>query len=237
MKFIKKLLPKEIYQIAVDFYLDKIIKYKNDSYSQEGEDLILKRLFENKKDGFYVDVGAHHPRRFSNTYSFYRIGWRGINIEARPGSKKQFDKVRKRDINIEAAISDISSELTYYFFDDPALNSFDKELSFDRAKNSKYKIIKKVTLKTIKLSEVLDLYLDPFQEIDFMSIDTEGYDLSVLKSNNWDKYIPKVILCEDSEFDFSSPSKSEIYNFLLERNYKLISKTINTLIFKNINKL
>lgn len=40
------------------------------SWSQEGEDLILRRIFENKNTGFYVDVGAHHPKRFSNTIFF-----------------------------------------------------------------------------------------------------------------------------------------------------------------------
>ena len=44
-------------------------------YSQNGEDLILNRLFENKEKGFFIDVGAHHPIRFSNTYLFYKKGW------------------------------------------------------------------------------------------------------------------------------------------------------------------
>ena len=49
--------------------------YALKSYSQEGEDMILKRIFENQTTGFYVDVGAHHPKRFSNTYYFYKKGW------------------------------------------------------------------------------------------------------------------------------------------------------------------
>ena len=55
-------------------------------YSQEGEDMILGKIFSGQKHGFYVDVGAHHPLRFSNTYLFYLKGWRGINIDAMPGS-------------------------------------------------------------------------------------------------------------------------------------------------------
>ena len=52
-------------------------RLKNDlksacSYSQEGEDLILQRIFHNQKDGFYIDVGAHHPFRFSNTALLYK---------------------------------------------------------------------------------------------------------------------------------------------------------------------
>ncbi len=71
------------------------------SYSQEGEDLILQRFFETKENGFYIDVGAHNPTRFSNTFIFYLKGWRGINIEPTPGSKTAFDSVRPKDLNIE----------------------------------------------------------------------------------------------------------------------------------------
>lgn len=54
------------------------------SWSQEGEDQVLRRIFEKQAFGFYVDVGAHHPKRFLNTYVFYKSGWRGINIHAMP---------------------------------------------------------------------------------------------------------------------------------------------------------
>src|SRR5690349_18351333 len=78
------------------------------SYSQEGEDMVLRRVFEHKAHGFYVDVGAHHPMRFSNTYFFYRRGWRGINIDARPGSKREFDRARPRDINVECGVAQVA---------------------------------------------------------------------------------------------------------------------------------
>src|SRR5690242_3324544 len=64
------------------------------SYSQEGEDRILHSIFETVADGFYVDIGAHHPKRFSNTYLFYQRGWRGINVDAMPGSMVRFKRVR-----------------------------------------------------------------------------------------------------------------------------------------------
>src|SRR5437868_6288327 len=82
------------------------------SYSQDGEDLVLSRFLSSENKGFYVDVGAHHPTRFSNTYFFYKKGWRGINIDAMPGSMIAFDKMRPRDTNVEAAISDNDSEIT-----------------------------------------------------------------------------------------------------------------------------
>ena len=64
------------------------------SYSQEGEDLVLRRYLEGRTSGFYVDVGAHDPKRFSNTHLFYERGWRGINIEPSPAAMKNFMRDR-----------------------------------------------------------------------------------------------------------------------------------------------
>ncbi len=66
------------------------------SFSQEGEDMLLRSIFVDKSTGFYVDVGAYHPQRFSNTNHFYLAGWRGINIDAMPGSMEPFHQFRPR---------------------------------------------------------------------------------------------------------------------------------------------
>src|SRR4051812_17526869 len=77
------------------------------SYSQEGEDMVLQSFYEGRKKykGFYIDVGAHHPYRFSNTLFFYKKGWRGINIEPTPNAVKAFNIFRRRDINLNIGIS------------------------------------------------------------------------------------------------------------------------------------
>ena len=98
----------------------------NFSYSQEGEDILLKRIFNNKKNGFYVDVGAHHPKRFSNTNIFYQMGWRGINIDPMPSSMDLFKRYRPRDINLEFGVAKKKGIMKYYIFNDPALNSFQR---------------------------------------------------------------------------------------------------------------
>lgn len=231
MKLLKQILPQNIYKFLFEFY-NKLNPYYTKSYSQEGEDLILKRFFENKQTGFYIDVGAYHPIRFSNTYYFYKMGWSGINIEARPGSKKFFDRIRKRDINIEAAISDEGRELVYYKFNEPALNGFSKEISFERNKLSNYKIIDEIKITTLPLSEVLKKYLPEKIKVNFMSIDVEGLDLNVLKSNDWNICRPTYILVEDLNFDVMFPEKSEIFNFMKGKGYNLVAKTYNTLFFK-----
>jgi len=207
--------------------------YAIKSYSQEGEDMILRRIFEYSEPGFYVDISAHHPKRFSNTYYFYRKGWRGINIDANPGCMELFRKMKPRDINLEIAISNKKQELIYYIFNEPALNTFSKILAKKIDGKGKYKICKEVKIKTLTLGEVLNNYLSKDTEIDFLSIDVEGLDFQVLRSNNWYKYKPKVILIEDLNFSFDSPNNSKIYNFLIDKGYHLIAKTMNTIFYRN----
>lgn len=211
----------------------RLNKFQNRSYSQEGEDLILSRFFEGKRKGFFIDIGAFHPIRFSNTFKFYKLGWHGINIEARPGSKKLFDSIRKRDINVECPVSDVASELVYYCFNEPALNGFSSQLTMERKGIGHYKVIKEIKMMTKRLDEILDKYLLIDQKIDFMSIDVESFDLNVLKSNNWNKYKPEVILVEDLEFDFNNSSSITLY--LKSNGYQMFARTFNTSLFKLIS--
>lgn len=214
-------------------YPQQSYAYHNLSFAQEGEDLVLKRIFESQQKGFYIDVGAHHPQRFSNTYLFYLKGWRGLNIDAMPGSMKSFEELRKEDINIEAAISDSSEILEYYIFDEPALNGFSRQLSANRDENSNFKIVDKKLIQTHKLSEILDRHLPPRQEIDFLSIDVEGLDYQVLLSNNWSKYRPKVILFEELSTSLEDISgRSATLSLLRDLGYELFAKTVNTSFYK-----
>lgn len=204
------------------------------SYSQEGEDMVLRSFYEGKKNykGFYVDIGAHHPYRFSNTHYFYKKGWKGINVEPTPGAIKAFNLFRRRDINLNVGISSDIDTLTFYCFNEPALNGFSKEISEERDKtSSKYKIVKEVAITTYPLAHVLDKYLPSSQKIDFLTIDVEGLDLQVLKSNNWVKYKPSYILVED-RINFDNIRDSEIYVYLEEQGYQLVAKTLRTLFFK-----
>jgi len=210
--------------------------HHNLSYSQEGEDMILSRFFENKENGFYVDVGAHHPQRFSNTYLFYLRGWRGINIDAMPGSMESFNKIRVGDINLEFPISDCHQTLTYYEFNEPALNGFCRDISMKRNGTGNYRIISERDLKTYTLSEVLNKYLPTGQIIDFLTVDVEGLDLQVLKSNNWHKYRPQIVSVEDLNiFSISQIHQSKIALFMEKQNYTLYAKTINNLFFIKTN--
>jgi FkbM family methyltransferase len=202
------------------------------SYSNDGEDLFLGRIFDNHIIGFYVDIGAHHPKRFSNTYRFYQRGWRGLNVDATPGSMEAFVQTRPRDINVEMGVSDKEEELTFYCFNDGALNGFSKDLSDLRASYPDYKIIKQIPVKTVRMETLLDMYLPVDQEINFCSIDVEGLDYQVLRSNNWNKYRPQILLIEVLDLALSDVNDNEIVIFLNSVGYELYGKGVNTLYFK-----
>ena len=207
--------------------------FVNLSFSQEGEDLVLNRLMQDKANGFFVDVGAHHPLRFSNTYKFYLQGWKGINIDPLPNSMQLFNKIRTRDINLEIAIlENPSSDMTYYMFDEPALNTFDKELATERNDKTPYHLVNQVIVPCYKLSDILEKHLPKGQFIDFLSIDVEGMDLEVLKSNDWAKFKPQYVVIESLFSQVKEDLNSKVNQFLMDRDYALVSKTASTLIYK-----
>ena len=211
--------------------------WANHSWSQEGEDRILHRIFEQQSVGFYVDIGAHHPKRFSNTYFFYRRGWRGINIDAMPGSMKIFEKLRPRDINLECGISNSRGKLDYYIFNESALNGFSKKLSKERNNDdSTYQINEIIKVEVLPLSMILNYQLPEKQIIDFMSIDVEGLDYEVLISNDWSKYRPKYVLTEVLDSSLHEIEKSQIGKFMKNVGYFLYAKCIHTVIFKELVK-
>jgi len=203
-------------------------------YGQDGEDLILNRLLEGKRTGFYVDVGAHHPMRFSNTYLFYKRGWNGINIDAMPGSMVSFNRIRPRDINIECGVASQRGILTYYCFDEPALNTFDRAEA--ELKNSPpYRILKTVEVAVDRLEAIIDKYLPPGQQIDFLNVDVEGKDEEVLRSNDWKRYRPRFILAETLRGDILNMAKCPIVQFLQTVGYRPVSKAYNTSFFAREN--
>ncbi len=84
------------------------------SYAQDAEDVLLKRVFPQDYQGFYIDAGASDPVRFSVTKHFYDQGWRGVNIEPVPSVWLRLRDQRPRDVNLNAALSDREGRLTFY---------------------------------------------------------------------------------------------------------------------------
>lgn len=213
--------------------LDPLAKYAHESYAQEGEDIILNRLFMSQKSGFYVDVGAFHPGHISSTYSFYKRGWRGINIDAMPGVMANFNRLRPRDINLEIAIANQRGIATYHIYRASELNTLSRKWMEERPQDEHvYQVVDTVEVETYPLAEVLDIHLTPGQPIDFMDVDVEGLDLEVIQSNAWDRYRPRVVLVEQAGVhSLDTLQNDPATQYMASIDYSVIAKTFNTVFY------
>lgn len=235
LKEIKKFIPTSVKIKLRRFKNYFIDDYGIKSYSQEGEDMILNRIFNGKSNGFYVDIGAHHPKRFSNTNFFYQRGWSGINVEPNPDVLRIFNIERHRDINLQCGISTSVGKLKYFCFDDPALNTFDEVTAQSRIEETSYRLVKIQEIPVYQLKDILIENLPSEKTIDFLSIDVEGFDLFVLKSNDWDLFRPSYVLVEVLNATLEQAINSEIANFMKDQRYSTFARTYNTLIFRDLN--
>ena len=186
-------------------------KFVKGSYSQMQEDLYIDGLLNRKRKGFYVDVGAFDPERFSNTKRFYIRGWRGINIEPDPRNIKKFQKERPRDINLNMGIGTRPRRAYFYRFLPDTLSTFSMKEAV-KNKESGFRFVGKVKVAILSLSIVLEKYCKK-GKIDLLSVDAEGTDLDVHRSNNWEKFRPRVICVETKR-------QEKIKRYLLAASYR-----------------
>lgn len=162
---------------------------------------------------------------------FYKRGWRGINIEPNPDVSRLFQSARPRDINLQLGVSDTPGSMTYYQFDETALNTFDSEIVNSRLVKTDYKLISTREVDVARLDQILNNYLPTNTKPDYFSIDVEGFDLVVLKSNDWKRFRPTCVLVEEIGTSVEDVMHSEIFKYMNEQQYLLVAKTYNTLIF------
>ena len=199
--------------------------FKKSNFSQSNEEIILNKLFSGIKNGFYIDVGCHHPRRFSNTALLYKNGWNGINIDASAKNLKLFNVFRKRDKNVKALISEKSENLKFYYFNESALNGILSQSKVDSLKDLGYKVIDQQFITTQRLDDILVTCKVPNKTIDLLDIDVEGYDFQVLKSIDLNLFHVKVILIETGE------NENQIIKYLSNYNYNIYKKIDRNVFF------
>ncbi len=174
--------------------------------------------------GFYVDIGAHHPFRFSNTYALYKAGWSGINIDPMPKSMEKFRRFRPRDINLEIAIGASQDIKPYYIFEERALNTFDESLARDYARLSR--LVDVISIPCYPINAILVRYASA--PIDLLSIDVEGQDMAILSTLDFAVYAPRVVLAESFSQDLM---RDPLVSFMQTKGYNLLAKTTRTCIF------
>tara|TARA_B100001287_G_C22634970_1_gene507065 strand:- start:616 stop:1347 length:732 start_codon:yes stop_codon:yes gene_type:complete len=240
MKLEEKIKKKYLYSNKLNFfklayyfahYIKSLFRRKI-IYSNWSIDLAVDFFFKNKKKGIYIDVGCHLPLLNNNTYLLYRRGWTGINIDLDFNAIDTFNFLRKKDTNVQACISNDEKIKELFFFHARSAKNTLNEQRGDGAKE-----ILKIQTKTLNSIIQNSPYSD--KEIDFLSLDVEGSELDVLQGFDIEKYKPKIIVAEyipptSKEFyevNISDIIDSNLYKFLINKNYKLINWIHDDLMF------
>lgn len=199
-------------------------------YSQYNDEKIICKFFDNKKNGYCVDIGAADGIINSNTrFLIEKNEWSGTLIEPHPVFFHNLNELYKTNLNIKTlnlAIFDKNSEMDFY----TSGNGYEAQVSTLDIE-FKEKIIKLYgytygicRVKTLTLQSLLD---DIKEEIDFLSIDAEGVDLQILKSHDWIIKRPSLI-CVEHSIDISI-----LNSFMESINYKKYDNNCGNTFYKN----
>jgi FkbM family methyltransferase len=152
------------------------------SYAQAGEDLLVRFLFGMLQIDrpTFLDIGAYHPWRFSNTALLYVGGSRGINVEPDPDSATAFRRQRPGDLTRNVGCGPEPGRLTFYRMSAPTLNTFSHEAAQAAVAESggRYQITSTFDVDVCTVPQILDGRPCP----DFVSLDVEGMDLAILQT-------------------------------------------------------
>lgn len=205
------------------------------AYSQSGEDMIADFVFTaiGHRYPTYLDLGAHHPRRYSNTQYFYENGSRGVNVEADPGLIGLFQTERPLDINLNVGVGvDGADTLPFYVMSTPTLNTFDREEAERCVAMGTHRIMRVIDMPLRGVNEIIAQYFCGTAP-DFLSVDVEGLDYEIITSIDLQRYRPIVICVETITFseNFDGRKIDSIGAYLEQKGYFLYADTSINSIF------
>jgi FkbM family methyltransferase len=205
------------------------------SYAFTAEDRIIESLLKPliTYEGFYVDVGCNDPRFISNTFLLYRRGWKGICVDANEKLIAKHKKIRPRDKAICALVSNEKKEMDFVTLTNNVLSSAENKYLHEMRQQGQ-QIVDKKRMTTRSLTEILDECHAP-SSFDLLSVDAEEFDLMVLQSLDFNRYIPKLIVAEAEDFEANNPTVHPMYIFLTGKGYKLTGSILTNLYFTKIN--
>jgi FkbM family methyltransferase len=184
--------------------------------SNKAQDELVWEFFSRRRDGFFVEVGANHPRAGSQTWLLEQNGWRGILVEPQEDLFQALCRDRPKSRAFKVACSAPgktgwaelhvpSKALEGFASLEPNVDDFG--ICYERTV--------RVELKT--LDALLAQVGDP--RVDFVSIDTEGTELDVLRGFDLRRHKPALILIEDKGQSLDK------HRFLRTQGYKLVKRT------------
>lgn len=229
MQRLKNGIKKLVYSIIPAPYIPA-------SYSQAGEDAILRFLFQDfgVKKIEYLDLGTNIPDHGNNTYLFYRNNSRGVCVEADGSLINKIKTTRPGDKVINAGVSvSADKEADFYIFNEPSINTFDKEEAEYRSSFGNYKIVQVVKVPLININDLIKNNFNTYP--DLLSIDIEGLDLAVLQSLDYANYPIPVICVETCTYSENHirPKDWSIQEFMLTKDYEVYADTYINTIFVN----
>ena len=194
-------------------------------YSQFGEDVVLRELMGKRHPkGSYLDIGCYHPKKHSNTYFLYKLGWSGMLVDVEKAKLIACKMIRSRDKVLLCAVSNNKGTVPFF-----APKKYSVLTSLIKL-NDEFKQIGTIEQKTI--SEIIDINLNGNCPT-VLSIDIEGKDYDAIKGINFERHSPKFILIECwNDFDIDRILQGKIHRKLSENKYNLTSWTIGTLIYQ-----
>jgi FkbM family methyltransferase len=198
-------------------------------FAQGGEDIHILYLLDNKPDGFYLDIGANQPIRYSNTFKLYLTGWTGILVDANPHLIKKAAEIRKKDICVHALVSNEHRNMDFYISELDLFSSIHSEYaeSGDRPDLK----LEKIELQTVSIDQIIEKYVPAGKPIDLLSIDVEGHDFEVLQSLSLLKYRPRLIVIEDLYYHKTKPADNKYTQYMSGFNYTLTGADKQNLYF------
>jgi hypothetical protein len=192
--------------------------FSKPSFSQFGKDGLICEKFAAKPNGFYVDVGCHHPFRYSNTALLHLChGWSGINIDPDQRAIDLFALHRPEDQNLLYGVSALEGEAELFLFQDGAVNSLDPAAAASAAKHFGAPEVRKTPISPLRT--ILARFLPDGQSIDYLNIDAEGLDQVVLESNDWQRYRPQLVTVESHNFNVADPVNHPTLRFMQAQGY------------------
>jgi FkbM family methyltransferase len=189
-------------------------RYGSARNSRYGEEWIVRDFFEDRRGGVFVDVGANHYQRDSNTYYLEsRLGWSGLAIE--PQTKFAADYRARRPLTTFIPLFVSDRKATPYVPPNDAIASFDKHLAEAESHSS----ADKVSAQTMTLDDILDRH--GIREVDFLSIDIE-LQPQALKGFSIERFRPRLVGVESH-----APVRQQILDYFANRGYVVVGKYLH----------
>jgi FkbM family methyltransferase len=180
--------------------------------SEDYEQRLVRRFF-GEAGGFFVEVGANHPREGSQSWHLEERGWHGILVEPQPKLAEKLRQERSAKVFAAACSSPENAGRRLPFHVAGPLSSLDRNAV---APGSQTESEIKVPVRT--LDDILIEGEAP-QPLDFLSIDVEGHEIEVLRGFDFSRWRPRLILLEDHVGNLSK------HFFIKSFGYRLVRRT------------